>query len=79
MLVIATNQAFEQIKPKLNIYGEPKPLEPEPTPQPTILTNRPDLIQQIEQIEQSSATSKRKAAAIDELKRKLEDDDSITY
>ena len=79
MLVIATNQAFEQIKPKLNIYGEPKPLEPEPTPQPTTLTNRPDLIQQIEQIEQSSATSKRKAAAIDELKRKLEDDDSITY
>jgi hypothetical protein len=77
--VIATNQAFEQIKPKLNIYGEIKTHEPEPTPQPTTLTNRPDLIQQIEQIEQSSATGKRKAAAIDELKRKLEDDDSITY
>jgi hypothetical protein len=79
MLVIATNQAFEQLKPKLNIYGEPKPLEPEPTPQPPTVTNRPDIIQQIEQIEQSSATGKRKAAAIDELKRKLREDDSITY
>ena len=78
MLVIATNQAFGQLKPKLNIYGEPKPLEPEPTP-PTTVTNRPDIIQQIEQIEQSSATSKRKAAAIDELKRKLDGDNSITY
>ena len=29
-LVIATNQAFEQRKPKVNIYGEPKPIEPEP-------------------------------------------------
>ena len=77
MLVIATNQAFDQLKPKLNIYGEIKTPEPEPTPAP--ITNRPDIIQQIEQIEQSSATSKRKAAAIDELKRKLEDDDSITY
>ncbi len=78
MLVIATNQAFGQLKPKLNIYGEPKPLEPEPTP-PSTVTNRPDIIQQIEQIEQSSATSKRKAAAIDELKRKLDGDNSITY
>ena len=78
MLVIATNQAFGQLKPKLNIYGEPKPLEPEPTP-PATVTNRPDIIQQIEQIEQSSATSKRKAAAIDELKRKLDGDNSITY
>ncbi len=33
-LVIATNQAFDQIKPKLNIYGEPKPIEPDLNPQP---------------------------------------------
>jgi hypothetical protein len=25
VLVIATNQAFEKLKPKINIYGEPKP------------------------------------------------------
>ena len=75
MLVIATNQAFEQNKPKLNIYGEKKTIEPEPT----TLTNRPDIIQQIEEIEQSSVTGKRKAAAIDELKRKIDGDNSITY
>jgi len=76
MLVIATNQAFEQLKPKLNIYGEPKTIEPEPTPP---LTNRPDIIQQIQEIERSDVSGRKKVAAIDELKRKLEEDDSITY
>jgi len=38
-LVIATNQAFSQIKPKLNIYGEPKPIEPDPSPQPVFTSS----------------------------------------
>jgi hypothetical protein len=25
VLIIATNQSFKNLKPKLNIYGEPKP------------------------------------------------------
>jgi hypothetical protein len=31
-LIIATNKAFEDIKPKKNIYGEIKSIEPEPEP-----------------------------------------------
>lgn len=80
MLVIATNQAFEQIKPKFNIYGEPKniEIEPEPIIEPTEVTNRPDIIQQIQEIEQSSVSGRKKAAAINELKQQL-NDNSITY
>jgi len=81
-LVIATNQAFNQNKLKLNIYGEPKPIEPEPivTPQnepihngipPSVEEERQKIIQQIKKTENSGSSSKRKGIVLQELYNKL--------
>jgi hypothetical protein len=78
-LIIATNQAFEIEKPKVNIYGEPKYLEPEPEP---ILTEEEKLrIQkEIELIQQSDVSSKKKGNRVKELQDQLRDlDNQITY
>ena len=66
MLVVATNQAFEANRPKINIYGEIKPTtEPNPV--------QPDIVKPTEPaVEQTTAT---------QVKRILfnDDDNSITY
>jgi hypothetical protein len=115
ILVIATNQAFNNLKPKSNIYGEPKPekeiwdrvaklkkegqLSPEPleeeiVEEPTALANsqyrneypieeeKQNILQEIQKVENSSATWRKKAAAIEQLKNKLSslsDDNTKTY
>jgi hypothetical protein len=89
-LVIATNQAFDQKKPKVNIYGELKTIEPEPKtiePEPTQTKIDPSIEKQKQQIEneirkiQNSDTSGRKSGPIiQQLKSKLKDlNNTITY
>jgi hypothetical protein len=78
-LVIATNQAFEIEKTKFNIYGEPKNVEPQPKP---ILTEEEKLrIQrEIELVNQSNTSSKKKGTILKELQDKLNDlDNQIIY
>jgi hypothetical protein len=76
-LVIATNQAFASLKPKFNIYGEPKIPEPEP-----ILTEdeKIRIQKEIELIQQSNVSSKKKGTKINELQNQLKNlDNQITY
>jgi hypothetical protein len=115
VLVIATNNAFENLKPKFNIYGEPKPekeiwdrvaklkkegqLPPEPTKEeiieePTALANsqyrneydieieRQTLMREINRVENSGVSSRKRGAVLDELQNKLSslsDDNTKTY
>jgi len=90
-LVIATNQAFNQNRLKFNIYGEPKPIEPEPiiTPTepihegipPSVEEEKQRILQQIRREENSGGSSKRKGIVLQELYNKLSslDDNIKTY
>jgi len=86
-LIIATNQAFELKKPKFNIYGEPKNPHPKPEPQHTpqseiALTEEEKLrIQkEIELVQQTNTSSKKKGLKIKELQDQLKDiDNQIIY
>ena len=93
-LVIATNQAFDRIKPKTNIYGEPKPIEPEPVvetpikpePQPVINPNieaeRQNILRELQKVKNSNVSSKKKGTVLENLKKKLSslsDDNTKTY
>ena len=78
VLVIATNQAFNNLKPKTNIYGEPKPIEPKPIlePEPQPIDNSEEinrLTQEINRIQNSGATGRRVAAAVEPLQQRLRD------
>lgn len=80
-LVIATNQSFLNLKPKLNIYGEPKPTSPPSNKTPLLTEEEKQQIQsEIELIQKSSASSKRKGQVIQELQNKLTPpEDQIIY
>ena len=91
-LVIATNQAFNQRKPEVNIYEEPKPIEPEPTEESTILetpqhienndieTEKQAIQAEIDKINRSGISGRRAAPAIEQLQNKLKNlEDTITY
>ena len=91
-LVIATNQAFDRIKPKMNIYGEPKPIEPEPIVevepefQPIVNPNteleRQNVLQEIQRVENSNAIGRKKGAVLQNLYNRLSslsDDNTKTY
>ena len=97
VLVVTTNQAFKNLKPVINMYGEPKDPQPSP-PQPIkkpskkIEHIKPDPIQekithleyQIEKIQKSGATHKRKEAAIAPIREeiialKTKNENSIEY
>jgi hypothetical protein len=92
-LVIATNQAFNQNRLKFNIYGEPKPIEPEPiTPQtelepahegmpPSVEEEKQRILQQIRREENSGGSSRKKGIVLNELYNKLSslDDNTKTY
>jgi hypothetical protein len=75
VLVIATNQAFANLKPVMSMYGEPKT---HPVPPPT-KTERQLILEEIETIQNSSASNKKKGAVIENLIQKLspEDNDNI--
>jgi hypothetical protein len=81
-LIIATNQAFEIEKPKFNIYGEPKNIDPTPQPvEPTLTEDEKLRIQkEIELVKNSNTSSKKKGAILQDLQNKLNDlDNQITY
>ena len=83
-LIIATNRAFEDIKPKKNIYGEIKPIEPEPEPQPdpAIEQERQNILHQIHKVENSGAAHAARGIALTELHNRLSslsDDNTKTY
>lgn len=85
-LVIATNQAFDRIKPKTNIYGEPKPIEPvvesEPVVVPNIELERQNILQEIQRTENSNVIGRKKGAVLQNLYNKLSslsDDNTKTY
>lgn len=87
-LVIATNQAFDRIKPKTNIYGEPKPIEPEPIVEPKPIVNpnieaeRQNIINEIGLVERSNVSGRKKGTILQNLYGKLSslsDDNTKTY
>jgi hypothetical protein len=71
-LIIATNQAFNKLKPTIGIYGEPINQKPE---QPSIPDNTQERIlhleAEIERIRKAGATQKRTEAAISPLQAEL--------
>jgi hypothetical protein len=87
-LVIATNQAFDRIKPKTNIYGEPKPIKPEPIVEPEPIVNpnieaeRQNIINEIGLVERSNVSGRKKGAILQNLYGKLSslnDNNTKTY
>jgi len=86
-LIIATNKAFEDIKPKKNIYGEIKSIEPEPEPEPqpepelqlepkpqpdpAIEQKRQNILHEIQRVEKSGAAHTARSVALTELRNKL--------
>jgi hypothetical protein len=85
-LVIATNQAFAQRKPKLDIFDEPKPIEPEPVIETSsiskeIIEQEKQAIQaEIDKINRSGVSGRRAAPAIEQLQNRLKDlNNTITY
>ena len=84
-LVIATNQAFDRIKPKFNIYGEPKPIEPviesEPIVDPNIELERQNILREMQRIQNSGVSSKKLGNAVVKLQNRLRDldDNTKTY
>ena len=89
-LVIATNQAFDRIKPKMNIYGEPKHIEPEPVvepePEPIVDSNieieKQNVLQEIQRVENSNVVGRKKGVVLHNLYNRLSslnDDNTKTY
>lgn len=90
-LVIATNQAFNYAKPKNNIYGEPKPIEPKPiiepilepkhTIDPNIEIERQNILKEISKIERSGVAHAVRGRVITELNNRLSslNDNTKTY
>ena len=88
-LVIATNQAFDRTKPKTNIYGEPKHTHTPPTPNEEISelivelpseNERQAILQEIQKIQNSGASSRRMGQAVQSLQNRLSDlDNTKTY
>jgi len=85
ILVIATNQSFENLKPKLNIYGEPKSplITQEYQPDPAIEQEKQNIIEEINKIQNSSkGSSFSRSSALNDLNNKLSslnDDNTKTY
>ena len=85
ILVIATNQSFNNLKPKFNIYGEPKPtlIVQEYQPDPAIEQEKQNIIEEMEKIQNSSkGSSFSRSSALNDLNNKLfllNDDNTKTY
>jgi hypothetical protein len=85
ILVIATNQSFNNLKPKLNIYGEPKPtlITQEYQPNPAIEQEKQNIIEEMEKIQNSSkGSSFSRSSALNTLNNRLSslnDDNTKTY
>jgi hypothetical protein len=85
ILVIATNQSFNNLKPKLNIYGEPKPtlITQEYQPDPTIEQEKQNIIEEMNKIQNSNrGSSFSRSSALNTLNNKLSslnDNNTKTY
>ena len=85
ILVIATNQSFNNLKPKLNIYGEPKPtpITQEYQPDSAIEQEKQNIIEEINKIQNSNrGSSSSRSSALNDLNNKLSslnDDNTKTY
>ena len=85
VLIIATNQSFNNLKPKFNIYGEPKPtlLTQEYQPDPAIEQEKQNIIEEINKIQNSSkGSSFSRSSALNDLNNRLSslnDDNTKTY
>ena len=85
VLIIATNQSFKNLQPKLNIYGEPKPTPPtqEYQPDPAIEQEKQNIIKEIEKIQNSNrGSSSSRSSALNNLNNRLSslnDDNTKTY
>jgi hypothetical protein len=85
VLIIATNQSFNNLKPKFNIYGEPKPtlLTQEYQPDPAIEQEKQNIIEEIEKIQNSNrGSSSSRSSALNNLNNRLSslnDDNTKTY
>ena len=85
VLIIATNQSFNNLKPKLNIYGEPKPtlITQEYQPDPAIEQEKQNIIEEMGKIQNSSkGSSFSRSSALNDLNNRLSllnDDNTKTY
>jgi len=85
VLIIATNQSFKNLQPKLNIYGEPKPtlITQEYQPDPAIEQEKQNIIEEMEKIQNSSkGSSFSRSSALNTLNNRLSslnDDNTKTY
>jgi hypothetical protein len=83
-LVIATNQAFEQRKPKVKIHNNASPIEPEPTVEfnskETLEQEKQQIQNEIDRIQRSGVSGRKAGPAIEQLQNRLRDlDNTITY
>lgn len=85
ILVIATNQSFNNLKPKLNIYGEPKPtpIVQEYQPDPAIEQEKQNIIEEMGRIQNSNrGSSSSRSSVLNTLNNRLSllnDDNTKTY
>jgi hypothetical protein len=85
VLIIATNQSFNNLKPKLNIYGEPKPITPsqEYQPDPAIEQEKQRIKEEIANIQNNNkGSSSSRSIAINNLNNRLSslnNDNTKTY
>ena len=85
VLIIATNQSFNNLKPKLNIYGEPKPtpITQEYQPDPAIEQEKQRIREEITNIQNNNkGSSSSRSIAINTLNNRLSslnDDNTKTY
>jgi len=84
VLIIATNQSFKNLQPKLNIYGEPKPTIIEKyQPDPAIEQKKQNIIEEMTHIQNSNkGSSFSRSAALNDLNNRLSslnDDNIKTY
>lgn len=85
VLIIATNQSFNNLKPKFNIYGEqkPTPITQEYQPDPDIEQEKQNIIEEMNKIQNSSkGSSFSRSSALNTLNNRLSslnDDNTKTY
>jgi hypothetical protein len=84
-LIIATNHSFKSLKPKMNIYGEPKPITSpqESQPDPAIEQEKQRIREEITNIQNNNkGSSSSRSIAINNLNNRLSslnDDNTKTY
>jgi hypothetical protein len=85
VLIIATNHSFNNLKPKMNIYGEPKPITSpqEYQPDPAIEQEKQKIKEEIANIQNNNkGSSSSRSIAINTLNNRLSslnDDNTKTY